>query len=71
MASATPHRDARLPPGTRRIAHLDVDAFLASVEVACFPELAGKPLVIGGSPRSRNLVMSCSYEARAKGSGRG
>ncbi len=62
-----PHRDAALPPRTRRILHLDVDAFLASVEVALHPELAGKPVVVGGSPDSRNLVMSCSYEARPFG----
>jgi DNA polymerase-4 len=65
--ATTPKRDARLPPGTRRILHLDVDAFLASVEQALHPELSGKPVVVGGSPRSRNLVMSCSYEARACG----
>jgi len=62
-----PHRDQRLARGVRRILHLDVDAFLASVEQALHPELAGKPVVVGGSPRSRNLVMSCSYEARAAG----
>src|SRR5262245_49841147 len=61
------HRDLRLPCGTRRILHLDVDAFLASVEQALHPELAGKPVVVGGPPTSRNLVMSCSYEARAFG----
>ena len=61
------HRDAHLPADTRRILHLDVDAFLASVEQALHPELAGRPLVIGGAPTSRNLVMSCSYEARARG----
>ncbi len=51
----------------RRILHLDVDAFLASVEEAVHPELRGKAVVIGGSPKSRNLVMSCSYEARRFG----
>src|SRR5262245_29128569 len=61
------HRDLRLPCGTRRILHLDVDAFLASVEQALHPELAGKPVVVGGPPTSRNLVMSCSYEARRHG----
>ncbi len=60
-------RDARLPPRTRRILHLDVDAFLASVEQALHPELAGKPVIVGGMPDTRNLVMSCSYEARACG----
>jgi DNA polymerase-4 len=62
-----PNRDLSLPPGTRRIVHLDVDAFLASVECAAHPELRGKPLVIGGMPEDRNLVMSSSYEARAFG----
>jgi DNA polymerase-4 len=65
--SVFPHRDRRLAPGTRRILHLDVDAFLASVEQAVHPELAGKPVVIGGLPHERNLVMSCSYPARAFG----
>ncbi|MEW6073867.1 MAG: DNA polymerase IV [Planctomycetota bacterium] len=60
-------RDGRLAAGTRRILHLDVDAFLASVEEALHPELAGRPVVVGGSPRSRNLVMSCSYAARRFG----
>lgn len=55
------------PGGGRRVLHLDVDAFLASVECAVHPELAGKPLVIGGLPTERNLVMSSSYEARAFG----
>lgn len=49
------------------ILHLDIDAFLASVEVACHPELRGLPVVVGGMPTDRNLVMSCSYEARAVG----
>lgn len=47
--------------------HLDVDAFLASVEEVVHPELRGRPLVIGGMPDERNLVMSCSYAARAFG----
>lgn len=55
------------PGGPRRILHLDVDAFLASVEQALHPGLRGRPVVVGGSPRSRNLVMSASYEARAFG----
>ena len=62
-----PHRDLALPPGTRRILHLDVDAFLASVEEAVHPELRGKPIVIGGSATSRNIVMSCSYSVRSHG----
>jgi DNA polymerase-4 len=62
-----PHRDLRLATHTRRILHLDVDAFLASVEQARQPKLRGKPVIVGGAPTSRNLVMSCSYEARAEG----
>lgn len=62
-----PHRDQHLPARTRRILHLDVDAFLASVECAVHPELRGQPLVIGGMPNERNLVMTSSYEARAFG----
>jgi DNA polymerase-4 len=61
------HRDTDLAPTVRRILHLDVDAFLASVEQAVHPELCGLPLVVGGLPHERNLVMSCSYVARAHG----
>ena len=60
-------RDTHLPPRTRRILHVDVDAFLASVEQAVHPELRDLPVVIGGMPTDRNLVMSCSYPARAFG----
>lgn len=61
------HRDSSLSPRVRRVLHLDVDAFLASVESSRRPELRGRPLVIGAPPDSRGLVMSCSYEARAFG----
>ena len=59
--------DERPAPGTRRVLHLDVDAFLASVEQVVHPELRGRPVVIGGLPSERNLVMSCSYDVRARG----
>ena len=62
-----PHRDSLLPARTRRVLHLDVDAFLASVEQARDPRLVGRPVIVGGAPDSRNLVMSCSYEARDRG----
>ena len=49
------------------IAHLDLDAFFAAVEQLDRPELRGKPIVVGGDPRSRGVVSTASYEARAFG----
>jgi DNA polymerase-4 len=51
----------------RVVAHLDLDAFFAAVEVLERPELAGLPLVVGGSPDSRGVVATASYEARRFG----
>ena len=47
-----------MPCPQRRIAHLDMDAFFASVELLRYPQLKGLPLVIGGSRRSQDLVLS-------------
>jgi DNA polymerase-4 len=49
------------------IAHLDLDAFFAAVELHRRPELRGKPLVVGGDPRGRGVVSTASYEARRYG----
>ncbi len=44
-----------------------MDAFFAAVEQRDFPELKGRPVVVGGRPDSRGVVATCSYEARRFG----
>lgn len=54
---------------SRRILHVDMDAFFAAIELKRHPELAGRPVVVGGhgDPQSRGVVSTATYEARAFG----
>ena len=49
------------------IAHLDIDAFFAAVEIHRHPELRGRPMVVGGDPQGRGVVATASYAARRFG----
>lgn len=51
----------------RKILHLDLDAFFCAVEELRDPDLRGKPFAVGGQPRERGVVSSCSYAARQFG----
>jgi len=51
----------------RKIIHVDMDAFFASVEQRDQSEYRGQPLIVGGQPNSRGVVAACSYEARQFG----
>jgi len=58
---------------TSWVLHMDLDQFIAAVEVLRRPELAGKPVVVGGrgDPTERGVVSTASYEARKFGVGSG
>lgn len=55
---------------SRKIIHVDMDAFFASVEERDNPNLKGHPVIIGADPRKtggRGVVSTCNYEARTFG----
>ena len=51
----------------RKIIHIDMDAFYASIEQRDHPAYRGQPVIVGGDPHARGVVATCSYEARQYG----
>jgi len=71
--AAARRRGSVLESFMRRVLHVDLDQFVAAVEVLRDPSLAGRPVVVGGrgDPTERAVVSTASYEARAFGVGSG
>src|SRR5215470_6640818 len=59
-AGAMTHRE-------RLVAHVDMDAFFAAIEVREHPEYRGRPVVVGAGPHARGVIAAASYEARRYG----
>lgn len=51
----------------RKIIHIDMDCFYAAIEMRDFPELANKPIGVGGDANRRGVIATCNYQARTFG----
>lgn len=59
--------NAEDPARPRKIIHVDMDCFYAAIEIRDRPELAGKPVAVGGRSSRRGVLTTCNYEARRFG----
>src|SRR5262245_32865204 len=73
MSEGAPAGPTGVRPIEHWVLHVDLDQFIAAVEVLRRPELAGKPVIVGGDgdPTKRGVVSTASYEAREYGVGSG